>query len=174
MKSVIITGAVLAFISSISLASIIDVPAGQPTIQEGIDAAQPGDTVFVGDGTYTGDGNRDIDFRGKSITVRSKHGAEVTIIDCQGDSLNRHRGFIFHSQEDTLSVLDGFTIQGGFSPGYLLEDSCYYCAEKQLCVARREYNRIRRRRFGMFQILIPPDYQLRFRGKHSAIVWSWP
>ena len=42
-----------------------DGSSGHPydAIQEGIDVAAGGDTVLVKDGTYTGTGNRDIDFR---------------------------------------------------------------------------------------------------------------
>jgi hypothetical protein len=41
-------------------ASIIRVPADQPTIQAGLDAAVRGATVLVADGIYSGEGNRDI------------------------------------------------------------------------------------------------------------------
>lgn len=77
------------------------------TIQCGIDSASAGDTVLVADGTYTGDENRDIDFKCKAIVVMSEHGREVTIIDCAGDSLNPHRGFYFHSGEGPNSVVQG-------------------------------------------------------------------
>lgn len=96
----------------------IHVPADQPTIQAGIDAATSGDTILVADGTYTGDGNRDIDFSGKNIVLMSMNGPAVTIIDCQGDSLNYHRGFNFHSGENLTAVVDGFTILNGYEgPG---------------------------------------------------------
>jgi hypothetical protein len=80
------------------------------TIQAGIDAAYDGDTVLVADGTYTGIGNKNLDFGGKAITVKSENGAAVTIIDCKKDG----RGFCFHSGETELSVVDGFTITNGY------------------------------------------------------------
>ncbi len=83
------------------------------TIQAGINAAIGGDVVIVADGVYTGDGNRDIDFGGKNITVRGKNGPENCIIDCQGTEAELHRGFYFHSGEGPNSVLDGFTITNG-------------------------------------------------------------
>ncbi len=83
-------------------------------IQEGIDAATGGDTVLVKDGTYTGDGNRDLDFGGRAITVRSENGPDKTIIDCQGTAHEQHRGLVFHSGETAASVVDGLTICRGW------------------------------------------------------------
>ncbi|HUV36390.1 MAG TPA: right-handed parallel beta-helix repeat-containing protein [Patescibacteria group bacterium] len=86
-----------------------------PTIQAGIDLAAAGDTVLLADGTYTGDGNRDIDYHGKEIVVRSQSGdPELCVIDCQGSESDTHRGFTFQNGEDTLSVLSGVTIQNGY------------------------------------------------------------
>jgi putative surface-exposed virulence protein len=79
-------------------------------IQEGINAAVAGDTVLVLKGVYTGEGNRDLNFGGKAITVRSRHGAKMCIIDC-GEVA---RGVTFETGETRESVLDGFTIQNGF------------------------------------------------------------
>ena len=83
------------------------------TIQKGIDMARNGDTVIVLDGIYTGDGNRDLDFDGKAIMVRSKNGPGNCIIDCDGTEADFHRGFYFHNEEDVNSIVDGFTITNG-------------------------------------------------------------
>jgi parallel beta-helix repeat protein/predicted outer membrane repeat protein len=122
----------LLLLSSATHAVTIYVPDDISTIQAGIDACTDGDTVMVRDGTYTGDGNRDIDFLGKAIVVMSENGPEATIIDCEGDSLDPHRGFHIHTGEDSSSVLQGFTIQNGYmrgpypqntGGGMLIEDS---------------------------------------------------
>ena len=83
------------------------------TIQAGIDASVAADTVIVADGTYTGAGNRDMDFGGKAITVRSANGAAVCIIDIQGSAGDPHRAFHFHSGETPASAVEGFTITNG-------------------------------------------------------------
>jgi probable HAF family extracellular repeat protein len=87
-----------------------------PTIQEAIDAAYDGDTVLVADGVYIGDGNRDLDFKGKSITVRSENGPENCIIDCNATESEPHRGFYFHNGERPGSILDGLIITNGYGP----------------------------------------------------------
>ncbi len=89
-------------------------------IQDAIDGSTNGDTIIVRAGTYTGIGNRDLDFSNglpegqtRAITLESESGADVTIIDCQGTELDPHRAFYFHSGETSASVVDGFTITNG-------------------------------------------------------------
>ena len=69
------------------------------TIQDGVDAARDGDTVLVGPGTYTGDGNRDISLFGKLITLKSIDGADATTIDVEGSPQSIHRGFFLRHLE---------------------------------------------------------------------------
>jgi len=88
-----------------------DGPADFNNIQAAINDANNGDTVEIQPGTYTGPGNRDIDFLGKAITVRSTVPSDAnivasTVIDCASGS----RGFVFESGEDANSVIDGLTI----------------------------------------------------------------
>ncbi len=93
---------------------VIRVPEDQPTIQAGIDSAGVGDTVLVADGFYNEEGNRDIEFGGKSIVLMSENGADHTIIDCGGDALDLHAGFNISMASESLLVIDGFTIRGGY------------------------------------------------------------
>ncbi len=81
------------------------------TIQAAVDVAAEGDVVLVGDGLYTGPGNKEITFRGKGITVRSENGPANCTIDMQGAG----RGFIFDSGEPDRALLEGFTIINGFA-----------------------------------------------------------
>ena len=85
--------------------SVIKVPEDCKTIQQAIDTAQNGDTVLVADGIYTGEGNRDIDFRGKAIVVRSENGYENCIIDCQGSEGDYHYGFFSAKKKAEIQCL---------------------------------------------------------------------
>ncbi|MHC4477304.1 MAG: S8 family serine peptidase, partial [Planctomycetota bacterium] len=93
----------------------IYVPDEYSTIQRAIDVSWDGGTVWVADGNHTGQGNRDIDFGGKAITVRSENGPNNCIIDCNGSESENHRGFYFYNSEDPCLVLEGFTITNGWA-----------------------------------------------------------
>jgi len=100
-----------------------------PTIQEAIDAADSLDIIELAPGTFRGDGNRDLDFLGKAITIRSIDGnAAECVIDCEGEYYRqiRHRGFVFQSSEGGGSILENLTIFDGCMPvggAILCEDS---------------------------------------------------
>ncbi|MHC4620716.1 MAG: choice-of-anchor Q domain-containing protein, partial [Planctomycetota bacterium] len=81
------------------------------SIQAAIDAAVAGSEVILPDGVYTGEGNRNITFRGKALTLRSKNGPQNCIIDCQ----EKGRGFYFDNEEGADSVLEGLTIKNGYA-----------------------------------------------------------
>ncbi len=117
MNRLIVTAALMACLIAPALpADVIHVPADQTTIQAGIDAASSGDTVLVADGTYTGMGNRDIDFNGKEVIVASENGRDFCTIDCEGDyGKVAHRAFLLTRGEGPGAVIQGFTIANGYT-----------------------------------------------------------
>jgi hypothetical protein len=95
-------------------ATIINVPADQPTIQAGMTIAVEGDTVLVQPGSYL----ENINYNGDNITVASLFFVTQdstfisnTIID--GDSSGSV--VTFESGEDSTAVLCGFTLTNGLA-----------------------------------------------------------
>ena len=92
------------------------VPQDYNNIQDAINACQDLDTVVIATGRYTGPGNRNINFRGKAITVRSTdpNNSQIiseTVIDCE----DQGRGFVFYMGEKADSTLSGLTITNGYN-----------------------------------------------------------
>jgi len=92
-----------------ALPATIFVPDDYPTIQEAINAVFKDDIIIVREGTWTGPGNKNLNFNGKAITLCSETGPKNCIIDCKGGG----RGLYFNSGETEESVVDGFTITSG-------------------------------------------------------------
>jgi len=91
----------------IELDELIVCPSGcaYATIQSAIDVAFDGETVTVHPGTYV----ESVDYLGKSITIRSLGGPDVTVIDGDGRFVAVTIG--------PDSTLEGFTVTGGQSAG---------------------------------------------------------
>ena len=66
--------------SSTLYAAQWSVPGDFPSIQDTIDGVVSGDTVIVGPGVYA----ENLQFKGKSISLQSRDGAEATIIEGKG------------------------------------------------------------------------------------------
>lgn len=115
---------VLILMSCPVRSAVIHVPGSYPTIQAGIDAAVNGDTVLVADGTYSGDGNRNIELRGKILTVMSQNGPANCVINFEDSSNYYEKGFYCHQDETNLTTIRGFAFtnsSGSFSYGI----ACY-------------------------------------------------
>ncbi len=111
-----LTAALLSLISlGSAMATVRRVPQSYPTIQAGIDASAPGDTVLLSPGTYRGPGNRDVEFpyHGDFVIIASD-GPEATIMDCE----QAGRGFLFTGAYQTRATrIEGLTIENGVAPG---------------------------------------------------------
>jgi len=125
LKVLILTAmAVCAMLCAVSDGRTIYVddngPTNFATIQAAVDDANDGDVVIVKPGRYTGDSNRDIDFKGKAITVRStdpndSNTVAATVIDCGGTQQEPHRGFHLHTGEGPNAIIAGLTIMNGYA-----------------------------------------------------------
>lgn len=107
-----LTALALVLVTTSASGRDIHVPGEQPTIQAAINVAQDFDRVIVADGVYRGNGNRNIRFNGKKITVMSANGPENCIINAENASTVF---WLDHPWEDQNTILQGFTITGGFS-----------------------------------------------------------
>jgi hypothetical protein len=94
----------LSFLSTNICAATIYIPDDYPEIQEGIDAAQAGDSVLVRPGTYF----EQINLK-NGIYIKSEMGPLYTTIDAE------YLGHVVDAfvPVDTTTVLDGFTVTGG-------------------------------------------------------------
>jgi hypothetical protein len=83
-----------------------------PTIQTAIDGCANGDTIALTDGRFSGDGNRNLDFRGRAVVIRSASGHPADcVMDCEGT----YRGLNFHLNEGPQTVVQGITIANAYS-----------------------------------------------------------
>lgn len=89
-----------------------------PTIQAAVSGASDGDIIELAGGTFSGDGNRDVEFLGKSLTVRSQSGNfEDCIIDCEGTPAEPHRAFVLGNAPGSFCLIEGITFQHAEAPG---------------------------------------------------------
>ncbi len=103
---------IACFLSSLLYATIINIPADQPTIQAGINVSSNTDTVLVQPGTYLENINyvaRLITVGSLFLTTQDTTYISSTIID--GNSSESVVQFTFN--EDSTAVLCGFTITNG-------------------------------------------------------------
>jgi len=94
-----------ALLAGPTTAATIHVPAEQPTIQAGLDAAQAGDSVIVACGTYY---EHSIYLRSGVIMQSESGEPDCVIIDAQQQS-----GVLIGNLVNTATIVQGFTIIGG-------------------------------------------------------------
>ncbi|MCK4339292.1 MAG: right-handed parallel beta-helix repeat-containing protein [Candidatus Cloacimonetes bacterium] len=80
------------------------------TIQEAINEAVNGDTIFLTEGIYADAGDKNLNWNGneKHLTIKLHEEANYAIIECNG----KGSGFIFdRTYQDTADIIDGITIR---------------------------------------------------------------
>ena len=98
---------------------LLRVPKDYDTIQEAIDAAEPGDTVELDEGVYSGSGNRNIQFRGKALTLRCKTGLGGCVIQPNGIG----RGLWIRGGEGRTTRIEGIVVTTATSGALILAGS---------------------------------------------------
>lgn len=76
------------------------------TLQQALEQASSNTTIWVNAGTYD---VVDLNFNGKSVSLRGSHGPEQTTLDAKGTA----RAVIFNHAETSASRLEGFRIVNG-------------------------------------------------------------
>lgn len=107
---------------------VIKIPDSQLTIQDGIDAAIDGDTIQLADGIFTGDGNGNIKFYGKKITLTSENGPQSSILMGYYELPTGVRALELDYEEDSLSIIDGITFAEWNTFDHTCGGSAIYCS----------------------------------------------
>lgn len=105
------------------------VPLQYADIQAAIEAAKPGDTILVAPGTY----RECLNFKGKSLVVRSETGAADTIIDAAGGG----EAVTMDQSEPAATVFEGFTIRNAHGVDGCCRGAGLTCVG---CAAQIRYN----------------------------------
>ena len=111
-----------------------------PTIQPLLSAASPGDVIELPDGVYSGEGNVNLSFEGKALTLRSASGDPAAcVIDCNALPGTQVQGFLFTHSEGTDAVIEGITIRRAWTGNYGGAIYCYKGASPTIrnCVLRQ-------------------------------------
>ncbi len=117
MRSLLWTLMILAVGSTAQAATITvsaDGSGDYPNIQAAIFAAYDGDIIQLGNGVFSGPGNRDLDTDETMVTIESASGdPALCVIDCQGSPSEPHFGIVY-SALDSGAVLRGISIINGY------------------------------------------------------------
>jgi predicted outer membrane repeat protein len=116
---VVVVGLVLAAASALMATTWhvkADGTGDRATIAAAVSAAASGDTISLANGTYSGDGNRDIQIFGKALTILSEGGnPALCTISCGGSVSENHEGFDLRYGTAPAKI-KGITITGAYSP----------------------------------------------------------
>ncbi len=127
----LVAAALILVVSGSAFGATYYVPDNFSSIQAALNGVANGDTILVRNNVYTGANNKNLDFKNKSITLRSVGGAANCIIDCQ----NVGRGFYLHGGGGRAAVIDGFTIRNADITAVPADGGGLYCSDYSLTIA---------------------------------------
>jgi gingipain R len=86
------------------------------TIEEAVGAANDETIIFLGDGSFSGLGNVDVDCYGKNVTIRSQSGDPSQCeIDCDGNEENTHRWIWFAEGQEAHELrIEGVGVRNAY------------------------------------------------------------
>ncbi len=124
MRNLLMTSLVSLFMATFAIAEthVVDVGGSgdYTTIQPALDAAAEGDTVLVLPGTYAGAENRDLDFVGKNLVLRSNNFNQTSIIDCEFLG----RAIFLNSAQTRSTIIEGLAFRNGL---HAISGGAIYC-----------------------------------------------
>lgn len=106
-------GCIVFYLTTAAGAAVLHVPADYPTIRSAVEAASGGDTIRLASGTYSGEGNTELDLPDITLFIDSEHGPESCIIDCR-----RMTSFCsIPAMSLNIVTIDGLTVINGRCTG---------------------------------------------------------
>ncbi|MCP4546370.1 MAG: right-handed parallel beta-helix repeat-containing protein [bacterium] len=116
--SLLFIGCLITSASAEIIEVLPDGTGDQPTIQAAIAIATAADEIVLGDGIFTGPGNRELDTLDKTVTIRSASGNPAgCILDCEADDVDQRRIMTIGPSDDNDITLSGLTFTGGHTSG---------------------------------------------------------
>ncbi|MCC7142631.1 MAG: hypothetical protein IT349_11080 [Candidatus Eisenbacteria bacterium] len=111
---IVITALIWGCFAASQVEAVLLVPEEFQTLQAGVTAASPGDTISVAAGVYQGTGNRGLQLTGDDLVLLSRDGPGAVTIDCGGADRAMEIGNAFgHVSVDGLEFTNGLGDLGG-------------------------------------------------------------
>ncbi|MEK6895650.1 MAG: hypothetical protein AABX48_03965, partial [Nanoarchaeota archaeon] len=112
-RGLLTAGAMLAYslMPSKGYADIHLTPQGSVNIAQAVAQAQPGEAIYLADGTYkASDGNLNVSYSGKDLTISAEQGAKP-VWDLEGQG----RALIFTGGHTKSNTIKGITFRNGLA-----------------------------------------------------------
>jgi len=114
----LVLASALCALGSAGASTYLVLPDGSgdtPSIAAALRLAVSGDVIELGDGVFRGPGNSDLDFEGKTLTLRSRSGnAEACVLDAEAGPAAPARLLRLGTGEGLGTLIEGIGFRGGY------------------------------------------------------------